>query len=79
MYALNIITNTFLNVRGTVSTKSNLIPIHYSRAKSNDVASWLSAWNSGMEAISKYGGAEPGDRTMVNTELDTLINFINTL
>uniref|UniRef100_A0A2A4K9H2 Triokinase/FMN cyclase n=1 Tax=Heliothis virescens TaxID=7102 RepID=A0A2A4K9H2_HELVI len=36
-------------------------------AKSNDVASWLAAWESGIQAISKYGGAEPGDRTMLDT------------
>ncbi|KAJ8721228.1 hypothetical protein PYW07_002003 [Mythimna separata] len=36
-------------------------------AKSNDVASWLKAWESGIQAISKYGGAEPGDRTMLDT------------
>ncbi|CAH0581613.1 unnamed protein product [Chrysodeixis includens] len=36
-------------------------------AKSNDVSSWLSAWESAMQAITKYGGAEPGDRTMLDT------------
>ncbi|KAI5642756.1 DAK2 domain-containing protein [Phthorimaea operculella] len=36
-------------------------------AKSNNVALWLSAWESAMQAISKYGGAEPGDRTMLDT------------
>ncbi|KAL0831613.1 hypothetical protein ABMA28_002391 [Loxostege sticticalis] len=38
-----------------------------SSAKSNDVSSWLHAWESAMEAITKYGGAEPGDRTMLDT------------
>ncbi|KOB70182.1 Bifunctional ATP-dependent dihydroxyacetone kinase/FAD-AMP lyase (Cyclizing), partial [Operophtera brumata] len=36
-------------------------------AKSNDAASWLAAWHSAMDAITKYGGAEPGDRTMLDT------------
>lgn len=38
-------------------------------AESIDVGSWLKAWDNGMHAISKYGGAEPGDRTMVSTGL----------
>ncbi|CAH3871140.1 triokinase/FMN cyclase-like [Pieris brassicae] len=37
------------------------------RGKTNDRNIWLSAWKSAMEAISKYGGAEPGDRTMLDT------------
>ncbi|CAH1646437.1 unnamed protein product [Spodoptera littoralis] len=36
-------------------------------AESIDVSSWMKAWDSGMHAISKYGGAEPGDRTMLDT------------
>ncbi|XP_068632431.1 triokinase/FMN cyclase-like [Battus philenor] len=36
-------------------------------ATSNTPASWLSAWENGMAAITKYGGAEPGDRTMLDT------------
>ncbi|CAK1600597.1 unnamed protein product [Parnassius mnemosyne] len=36
-------------------------------AVSNDPAAWLSAWEKGMQAITKYGGAEPGDRTMLDT------------
>ncbi|CAH0702196.1 unnamed protein product [Spodoptera exigua] len=43
-------------------------------AESIDVGSWLKAWDSGIHAISKYGGAEPGDRTM----LDTLHSASNT-
>lgn len=39
----------------------------FTRAKSNDAVSWLTAWESAMQAISKYGGAEPGDRTMLDT------------
>ncbi|XP_026733203.1 triokinase/FMN cyclase-like [Trichoplusia ni] len=35
-------------------------------AQSNNVSSWLSAWESAMQSISKYGGAEPGDRTMLD-------------
>ncbi|XP_028179387.1 triokinase/FMN cyclase-like isoform X2 [Ostrinia furnacalis] len=38
-----------------------------STAKSNDLASWVTAWESAMAAINKYGGAEPGDRTMLDT------------
>ncbi|XP_075974445.1 triokinase/FMN cyclase-like [Anticarsia gemmatalis] len=37
------------------------------KAKSNDAAAWLSAWQSAMQAITTYGGAEPGDRTMLDT------------
>ncbi|KAG6451910.1 hypothetical protein O3G_MSEX007381 [Manduca sexta] len=36
-------------------------------AKLNNVEAWLSAWKHGMQAITKYGGAEPGDRTMLDT------------
>ncbi|XP_039751128.1 triokinase/FMN cyclase-like [Pararge aegeria] len=36
-------------------------------ATSNDRSSWLEAWESAMQAITKYGGAEPGDRTMLDT------------
>ncbi|XP_013181565.1 PREDICTED: bifunctional ATP-dependent dihydroxyacetone kinase/FAD-AMP lyase (cyclizing)-like [Papilio xuthus] len=36
-------------------------------AKCNDPAAWLSAWEQAMAAITKYGGAEPGDRTMLDT------------
>ncbi|CAG4949498.1 unnamed protein product [Colias eurytheme] len=36
-------------------------------AKTNNSETWLSAWNSAMAAITKYGGAEPGDRTMLDT------------
>ncbi|XP_026314785.1 triokinase/FMN cyclase-like [Hyposmocoma kahamanoa] len=36
-------------------------------AKSNDASAWLTAWQGAMEAITKYGGAEPGDRTMLDT------------
>ncbi|KAL4710638.1 hypothetical protein ACJJTC_003274 [Scirpophaga incertulas] len=39
----------------------------FASAKSVDVASWLLAWESATHAISKYGGAEPGDRTMLDT------------
>ncbi|XP_049868340.1 triokinase/FMN cyclase-like [Pectinophora gossypiella] len=35
--------------------------------KTNNVALWLEAWESAMQAITKYGGAEPGDRTMLDT------------
>ncbi|XP_034827112.1 triokinase/FMN cyclase-like [Maniola hyperantus] len=37
------------------------------RCTSNDRRTWLSAWESAMQAITKYGGAEPGDRTMLDT------------
>ncbi|XP_052755074.1 triokinase/FMN cyclase-like [Galleria mellonella] len=30
-------------------------------------AEWLAAWESSMAAITKYGGAEPGDRTMLDS------------
>ncbi|XP_059055515.1 triokinase/FMN cyclase-like [Achroia grisella] len=30
-------------------------------------AAWLAAWESSMAAITKYGGAEPGDRTMLDS------------
>lgn len=33
--------------------------------RANDPEEWLAAWRYAMQAISKYGGAEPGDRTMV--------------
>ncbi|CAB3235236.1 unnamed protein product [Arctia plantaginis] len=36
-------------------------------AKTNDVGAWLQAWQAAIEAISKYGGADPGDRTMLDT------------
>ncbi|XP_063359561.1 triokinase/FMN cyclase-like [Cydia amplana] len=32
-----------------------------------DAASWLDAWEGALHAISTYGGAEPGDRTMLDT------------
>ncbi|XP_047987430.1 triokinase/FMN cyclase-like isoform X3 [Leguminivora glycinivorella] len=32
-----------------------------------DATSWLTAWEAAMHAISTYGGAEPGDRTMLDT------------
>ncbi|XP_050347304.1 triokinase/FMN cyclase-like [Nymphalis io] len=37
------------------------------KATSNDRSAWLSAMCSAAAAISKYGGAEPGDRTMLDT------------
>ncbi|XP_045768237.1 triokinase/FMN cyclase-like [Maniola jurtina] len=37
------------------------------KSTSNDRRTWLSAWESAMQAITKYGGAEPGDRTMLDT------------
>ncbi|XP_041988500.1 triokinase/FMN cyclase-like isoform X2 [Aricia agestis] len=36
-------------------------------AKTNDRHAWLAALESAMAAITKYGGAEPGDRTMLDT------------
>ncbi|XP_037870500.1 triokinase/FMN cyclase isoform X1 [Bombyx mori] len=39
----------------------------FSIATSNSVPTWLSALESAIQAISKYGGAEPGDRTMLDT------------
>ncbi|KAG7294853.1 hypothetical protein JYU34_022768, partial [Plutella xylostella] len=36
-------------------------------AKTIDRGTWLKALESAMEAITKYGGAEPGDRTMLDT------------
>ncbi|XP_047530056.1 triokinase/FMN cyclase-like [Vanessa atalanta] len=38
-----------------------------SKSKSNDRSAWLSAMCSSATAISKYGGAEPGDCTMLDT------------
>ncbi|OWR50180.1 putative dihydroxyacetone kinase 2 [Danaus plexippus plexippus] len=37
-----------------------------SKATSNDRNTWLSALEGAISAISKYGGAEPGDRTMLD-------------
>ncbi|XP_038215066.1 triokinase/FMN cyclase-like [Zerene cesonia] len=39
----------------------------FMNAETNNSETWLSAWNSAMAAITKYGGAEPGDRTMLDT------------
>ncbi|XP_013187066.1 triokinase/FMN cyclase [Amyelois transitella] len=39
----------------------------FASAKSTDISVWLAAWESCMRAITKYGGAEPGDRTMLDT------------
>ncbi|CAH2077094.1 unnamed protein product, partial [Iphiclides podalirius] len=36
-------------------------------ATTNEPSAWLSAWERGMQAITKYGGAEAGDRTMLDT------------
>ncbi|XP_048480613.1 triokinase/FMN cyclase isoform X1 [Plutella xylostella] len=36
-------------------------------AQTIDRVTWLQALESAMEAITKYGGAEPGDRTMLDT------------
>ncbi|CAK1540769.1 unnamed protein product [Leptosia nina] len=35
--------------------------------ETNDRNAWLTAWKNAMQAISKYGGAESGDRTMLDT------------
>ncbi|CAG9579068.1 unnamed protein product [Danaus chrysippus] len=37
-----------------------------SKATANDRNTWLSALDGAISAISKYGGAEPGDRTMLD-------------
>ncbi|KAI8422810.1 hypothetical protein MSG28_006555 [Choristoneura fumiferana] len=39
----------------------------FTKAKTVDASSWLQAWEAAMRAITKYGGAEPGDRTMLDT------------
>ncbi|CAH0406787.1 unnamed protein product [Chilo suppressalis] len=44
-------------------------------ANCNDVASWLLAWDSATRAISKYGGAEPGDRTMLDSLQTAAVAF----
>ncbi|KAJ0175842.1 hypothetical protein K1T71_009001 [Dendrolimus kikuchii] len=52
---------------GIYSLGLSAASIAYSSAKSNGAAVWLSALQSAMESITKYGGAEPGDRTMLDT------------
>ncbi|KAM3963674.1 triokinase/FMN cyclase [Aphomia sociella] len=39
----------------------------FASSKVVDPAAWLAAWESSMAAITKYGGAEPGDRTMLDS------------
>ncbi|VVD05080.1 unnamed protein product [Leptidea sinapis] len=48
-------------------------------ATSNSRNSWLSAWESAMQAITKYGGADPGDRTMLDTLHTASVTFKQTL
>lgn len=43
--------------------------------KTADCTAWAHAWEQAIEAIIKYGGAEPGDRTM----LDSMIPAVKTL
>ncbi|XP_053612322.1 triokinase/FMN cyclase-like [Plodia interpunctella] len=39
----------------------------FASSRTVNITAWLAAWESGMQAITKYGGAEPGDRTMLDT------------
>ncbi|CAH0750497.1 unnamed protein product [Diatraea saccharalis] len=47
----------------------------YGSAKTNDAASWLLALDSATRAISKYGGADPGDRTMLDSIHAAVVAF----
>ncbi|XP_038663446.1 triokinase/FMN cyclase isoform X1 [Scyliorhinus canicula] len=35
--------------------------------ENNNPSAWAAAFNSGIEALKRYGGAEPGDRTMLDS------------
>ncbi|XP_072938556.1 triokinase/FMN cyclase-like [Epargyreus clarus] len=48
-------------------------------ASVNSRETWLSAWESAMSAITKYGGAEPGDRTMLDTLHSAAVVFKDNL
>ncbi|CAH2108643.1 unnamed protein product [Euphydryas editha] len=48
-------------------------------ATANDRHAWLSALQSAISTISKYGGAEPGDRTMLDTLHSAMKAFEETL
>ncbi len=42
-----------------------------------DPEAWVRALRYGLQTVMKYGGAEPGDRTMVNFNNKTLLGNTN--
>lgn len=52
---------------GIYSLGLSAASIAFSGAKANDSVTWMGALESAMQSITKYGGAEPGDRTVLDT------------